>query len=117
MKGVLSAALCALLLAIAQICWKFTLGDHKLSFQLSSITALLFSRLFVAGAVLYIIATAYWMYLLQKYEVSYIYPLMSSAFLFSNILAILFLHEHISFLRWFGVSIIIVGIVIVGINK
>lgn len=49
------------------------------------------------------------LYLLARRDVSLIWPLTSLGFVITAIAAKFFLHEQVSSLRWFGVSLIVMG--------
>ena len=47
--------------------------------------------------------------LMSESDISFLWPLTALSFVFSTIAAILFLHEHVSPIRWVGVVLIMVG--------
>src|SRR5262245_46374998 len=47
--------------------------------------------------------------LMSESDVSFLWPLTGLSFVFSTIAAILFLHEHVSPIRWVGVVLIMIG--------
>lgn len=47
--------------------------------------------------------------LMSKCDISFLWPLTALSFVFSTIAAMLFLHEHVSGLRWAGVLFIMLG--------
>ena len=49
------------------------------------------------------------LYLLSQRDVSLIWPLTSLGFVITAIAAHIFLHEHVSALRWAGVALIVIG--------
>jgi drug/metabolite transporter (DMT)-like permease len=65
----------------------------------------------LSGFVVYFFATAYWVYLLGKYQYSYIYPLTSMVYLISFIFAIFVFKENVNIYRWIGVVLIIAGVI------
>ena len=71
-------------------------------------------RLFInwylqAGLWLLIAANVFWLWLLNKYPFSIVYPLTSLGFVFSVITGMLIFHEHVSVLHWIGVILIMAG--------
>jgi drug/metabolite transporter (DMT)-like permease len=50
-------------------------------------------------------------------DLSYVMPLTALSYLFAAVLAKVFLHEHISWLRWAGIVIIVLGIVMVAFEE
>ena len=65
--------------------------------------------LLAAGAAM-VSATLLWMYLLKYYDLSVVHPLSAASFIFSMVLAWIFLGEAIPLVRWLGVAMIIGGI-------
>lgn len=61
------------------------------------------------GLWLLIAANVFWLWLLNKYPISLVYPLISFGFVFSVVSGILILHEQVSPLQWIGVSLIMAG--------
>ena len=44
-----------------------------------------------------------------KASISFLWPLTGLSFVFATFAAILFLHEHVSMIRWAGVLLIMIG--------
>lgn len=49
------------------------------------------------------------LYLMSRGDVSFVWPLTSLGFVLTTLSARLFLNEHVSGLRWFGVCLIVLG--------
>jgi drug/metabolite transporter (DMT)-like permease len=49
------------------------------------------------------------LYLISKADVSFVWPLTSLSFVVTTIAAKIYLHEHISSMRWSGVCLIMLG--------
>jgi drug/metabolite transporter (DMT)-like permease len=69
----------------------------------------------VAGGV---ILLAVWLIsqlsLLSRADLSYVMPVTASAYILAAILGQVFLHEHISRVRWLGIAAIAAGVMVVG---
>ena len=61
------------------------------------------------GLWLLIAANVFWLWLLNKYPFSIVYPLTSLGFVFSVITGMLIFHEHVSTLHWIGVLLVMIG--------
>lgn len=59
--------------------------------------------------VLMIAANLFWLWLLNKYPLSQIYPLTSLGFIFGMLSGWLIFHEQVGFMQWLGVFLIIAG--------
>lgn len=60
---------------------------------------------------------AYWFYVGKKYQLSYIYPILSINYLFSFILGILLFNEIFLWHRLVGSLTIVTGVVIMSLSK
>ena len=70
----------------------------------------LFINLYLqVGLWLLIAANIFWLWLLNKYPFSIVYPLTSLGFVFSVISGMIVFHEHVSALHWVGVLLIMAG--------
>lgn len=59
--------------------------------------------------VLMIAANLFWLWLLNKYPFSQIYPLTSLGFVFGVLSGLLIFHEQVGFMQWLGVVMVIAG--------
>jgi len=118
LKPVLLTFLTSILITLGQICWKFGLiktGGLYLKEQglFENMFRLLSNWQIISGFALYIIATGFFMYLLQEFEISLVIPLSSISFIFSLIAGKWFFHENVNYWNWIGVLVIIIGIVFI----
>ncbi len=66
----------------------------------------------LSGLVSAFIASLFWMAAMTKFDVSYAYPFMSSAFVLVFAFSALFFHEPVSWQKIIGLGFIVAGIVI-----
>ena len=59
--------------------------------------------------VLMVGANLFWLWLLNKYPLSQVYPLTSLGFIFGMLCGLLVFHETVGFMQWFGVFLVIAG--------
>ena len=59
--------------------------------------------------VLLIAANLFWLWLLNKYPFSQIYPLTSLGFVFGMLFGVFIFHESVGYMQWMGVLMVIVG--------
>lgn len=107
-----------LLLVSGQILWKFGLmkiGDFSINSPhfWHGLFGVFTSYYIIGGLILYVASTVIYLDVLSKVPLSYIYPMMSFAYVIGLLAAKLFLHEQISGLRWAGVLIICLGIYLI----
>jgi drug/metabolite transporter (DMT)-like permease len=69
-----------------------------------------------AGFASYGLGLALFLLALRGGEVSVLYPIISTSYIWTNILAVVFLAESISPLRWAGSFVIMIGISLIGIG-
>jgi drug/metabolite transporter (DMT)-like permease len=62
-----------------------------------------------SGLLLYAISAILWLGALSTLDVSYMYPLLSLAYVITAILAFVLLKESITLLRWVGIAFVVVG--------
>lgn len=63
----------------------------------------------VLAVVLLIAANLFWMWLLNKYPFSQIYPLTSLGFVFGMLSGVFIFHETVGYMQWIGVVMVIIG--------
>ena len=101
-----------LLTSTAQLFWKF--GADKLEFNIMSaitnVNILMGILLYVVGGILLIIS-------LRGGEVSTLYPIIATSYIWVSFLSIYFLGESMSLFKWFGVFTIMAGIVMIGFGS
>ena len=68
---------------------------------------------FMACGLLFGGASILWMYILKHFPLNMAYPMASMSYVFALVFAIVFLHETVSWNRWLGVALIMVGCIFV----
>jgi len=73
-----------------------------------------FTNFYVLSAVsLWVIAALAWILAASKAEISHIYPIMGLSFVLVTLLSWLTLGENVTLLRWAGVILVCIGVVLV----
>jgi len=98
-----------LLTSTAQLFYKF--GAEKLSFDILS---LITNLELIAGMVLYAIGGILLILSFRGGEVSVLYPIFATSYIWVSLLSIYFLNEIMNFFKWMGIFVIIAGIVLIG---
>src|SRR3989344_3037675 len=109
-KAVLLALFCTLIVSIAQILLK--LGSEKFTFSFNQIynyPLLIGGLIYVAGAFIFIKA-------FRLGELSVVYPVMASGYIIVTILSIYFFGEIITMQKIMGITLITIGVVLIGIG-
>ncbi|MBI2575981.1 EamA family transporter [Candidatus Woesearchaeota archaeon] len=111
-QSLLYISLAIVFSSLAQVFYKFS--ADKLSFDAA---ALLTNIPLITGLALYGAGAFFFIKALQGGEVSLLYPIMASSYLWVTILSYIIFSESIGFFRWLGVSLIILGIFFVSLGS
>ena len=68
------------------------------------------------GLALFGISAVFWLVVLSRVRLSVAYPLVGVSYILIVALARFRLHEHVPALRWVGVSVIALGIAVIGLS-
>jgi len=93
--------------SIAQILYK--IGVDKFNFE-----NLLYNPLIFFGLILYLTSGIILIVTLKYGELSVLYPIISTGFIWVSVLSLYFLKEVMNPLRWIGILLIIIGVSFVG---
>jgi undecaprenyl phosphate-alpha-L-ara4N flippase subunit ArnE len=105
---ILLVAFCALLGAIGQVFFK--LSSKTLSFDL---LALLTNWKLIIGLVLYAAATILFLIMLKQGNLSILYPIIATSYIWVAIFSTIFLQEAFPIYKWLGVFLIIGGVIVI----
>ena len=86
---------------------KFSMTDLLKPWNLPKV--LVQSPMIFVGLVFYVMSFMVWLAALTKFDVSFMYPLLSLAYVLVAIFAMAFLKENISVYRWLGIALVTVG--------
>ncbi len=103
---------CTLLTSTAQIFWKF--GAEKLEFNILSIIT---NVNLLAGILLYSIGGILLIISFRGGEVSVLYPIIATSYVWVSFLSIYFLNEVMNLYKWLGIFTIISGIILIGFGS
>ena len=98
-----------LLTSSAQILYKF--GSATLTFDIISI---LTNHYLVGGILLYVIGGTLMIVSFRGGEVSVLYPIIATSYIWVSLLSVRFLGEIMNVFKWIGVMAIISGIILIG---
>jgi drug/metabolite transporter (DMT)-like permease len=66
----------------------------------------------IMGIFFYATSSLMWLFAMTRLDISFMYPLVSLSYLFTTIFAIMFLNEKVKSKRWVGLTLIILGAVL-----
>ncbi|MDP6547624.1 MAG: hypothetical protein QF917_01530 [Candidatus Woesearchaeota archaeon] len=100
---------CTLLTSSAQLFYKF--GSETLSFDILSIIT---NVNLIIGILLYVVGGTLLIISLRGGEVTVLYPIFATSYIWVSFLSMYFLNELMSLFKWAGVFTIIAGIIFIG---
>lgn len=103
-----------LLLVTGQVLWKLGVGKLNFTFTFKGIVNAIFNPYILGGGFIYVIATAVWLYILSKNDLSKVYPLQSLCYVLGALAGILLFNEKITVSKFIGIGFIIIGAFIMG---
>ncbi len=68
----------------------------------------------IAGILCFVVQLVIWLAAMSTLNISFMYPLASLVYALTAIIALVFLHENISLVRWAGIFLIVGGCFLVG---
>jgi drug/metabolite transporter (DMT)-like permease len=93
------------------------ISSAELTFTGGIIKRLLANPFFLIAVALYSLGFVIWLVVLSRVALSYAYPIVSLSFCLVPLFSHLCFGETVSPLRWVGISVIFVGIAIVGTSR
>ena len=100
---------CTLLTSTAQLFYKY--GSETLQFNFLSIIT---NINLIIGILLYAVGGTILILSFRGGEVSVLYPIIATSYIWVSFLSIYFLNENMNFFKWLGIFIIMAGIVLIG---
>ena len=84
----------------------------KISFNFAALVGTFTNPLIISGLAFYGVSLILWLIVLSREQLSFVYPMVAFSYVVTTILAKLILKEDVPFLRWFGLSFILIGIIL-----
>lgn len=104
--------LCTAFTSIAQVFYKF--GANKLKFDLVS---LITNFPLITGMALYILGAIIMITAFRGGEVSVLYPIIATSYIWVSLLSTYFFNESLNLFRWMGIFVIIIGIIFISLGS
>lgn len=104
--------LCTAFTSMAQVFYK--LGATRLQFDLMS---LITNLPLITGMVLYILGAIPMIIAFKGGEVSVLYPIIATSYVWVSLLSVYFFNENLNLFRWIGIFVIIAGIIFISIGS
>ncbi|MDR1406504.1 MAG: EamA family transporter [Tannerella sp.] len=68
---------------------------------------------FAASGLCMAVASCLWIYMIKRYELSVVYPMISISYVFGMLASIYIFHETVPGTRWLGVFLIMTGVILI----
>lgn len=102
----------SVLMVAGQTLWKLG-ATGKDVHNLGQLLRLFLTPYVIAGLMVYAFSSILWIYILNKGELSFVYPIQSTAFIFALIVGTTIFKEHLTLTKIIGVLVICLGVVII----
>ena len=99
-----------LLTSTAQLLYKFGVN----SLQSFSIANIITNYFLIGGMLLYVVGGTIMIVSFRGGDLSVLYPIIATGYIWVSFLSVFFLNESMSRLRWLGVFGIVLGIIMIG---
>ena len=107
----------SILLAVAgQLLMKrgmISFGSFPISQLLASIIPMFLNPWVFFGFVCFGLSSIFWLVVLSRLPLSLVYPMVSVAYVLVALASLLFFKENVSFIRWLGIAVIMVGVFLI----
>jgi drug/metabolite transporter (DMT)-like permease len=77
------------------------------------ILSILSNKYIILGILLYGLSMILWLAAMSTLDVSYMYPMLSLAYIVTAFMAVVFLGEVITVSRWVGISLVVIGCILI----
>jgi drug/metabolite transporter (DMT)-like permease len=108
----LITALSAFIGSIGQL--EFKRGADSLQFDIRS---LLTNYHLILAISIYMISTALYVYALNKEQLSILYPVIATSYIWTLFFSKIFLNEQVGLISWAGVCFIIIGVTLIAFQS
>ena len=101
----------SVLMVTGQTLWKKGATGKEIH-NLGQLLSLFLTPYVIGGLMVYAFASVLWIYILNKGELSYVYPIQSTAFIFALIVGTTIFKEALTPAKVIGVIVICLGVII-----
>ena len=108
--AIVLVAICAILMSIAQIIFKFA----SFTFVLG-VLSILTNFYFILGSVIYAAASVFLILALRRGDLSVIYPMVGISYILVSMLSpVFFPLDYMNIMKWSGVFLVVIGASVLG---
>jgi multidrug transporter EmrE-like cation transporter len=119
MFAVTLVLICVVAGALGQIIWKLGMStmDKINGFEdllkIKTILEIFTNKYIILGLIIYGSVFILWLAALSTLDVSFMYPMLSLAYVVTAIFAFVILGEQIAYSRWAGIALVVIGCVLI----
>lgn len=119
MFAIILLAICILAGALGQISWKHAMSNmEKIEnvdglLSLDTILNIITNKFIILGLFLYGSAFFLWLSAMSTLDISFMYPMLSLAYVLTTVLAFVFLGEEVTLIRWTGIVLVMLGCILI----
>jgi drug/metabolite transporter (DMT)-like permease len=88
-------------------------GSFPVSQLLVNVIPMFLNPWVFLGFVCFGLSSIFWLVVLSRFEISFVYPMVSVAYVLVAIFSLVFMKENVSFIRWLGIAVIMVGVFLI----
>jgi multidrug transporter EmrE-like cation transporter len=89
------------------------LGAEVLDQPLQAVVRVVSTPLVISGLAMYVLGAAMWLMVLSRSALSFAYPILAIGYAITPLLAWLLLGESMNGVRWLGIAVICLGVLVV----
>jgi uncharacterized membrane protein len=88
-------------------------GSFPVSQLLANIIPMFLNPWVFIGFACFGLSSVFWLVVLSRFEISFVYPMVSVAYVLVALFSLIFLKENVSLVRWLGIGVIICGVILI----
>ncbi|OGB86990.1 hypothetical protein A3H38_03615 [candidate division WOR-1 bacterium RIFCSPLOWO2_02_FULL_46_20] len=88
-------------------------GSFPASQMLQHILPMFLSPFVFFGFACFAASSLFWLVVLSRLELSFVYPMVSVAYVIVALASFIFFKENVTLMRWMGISVIILGVFLI----
>lgn len=88
-------------------------GSFPVNQMLQNIFPMFLNPFIFFGFACFAASSLFWLVVLSRLELSFVYPMVSVAYVIVALASLIFFKENVTLLRWVGISVIILGVFLI----
>jgi multidrug transporter EmrE-like cation transporter len=88
-------------------------GTFPVSQLLVNVIPMFLNPWVFSGLVCFGLSSVFWLVVLSRLPLSLVYPMVSIGYIIVALLSMIFFKENVSFIRWGGIAVIVLGVILI----